>query len=129
MAKTQNPLPKGINASDLDRPSGWAPSFEMWFTAGFGWCIPTVPISHGGQRTYGVRVSNGGVVRMGMGPHVTERVRVFVRENRKSALQQFMDLKAQGESDALTVRDRVSSRRAQGQVERAAGRRSWRWNV
>lgn len=33
------------------------------------------------------------------------------------------------EIDAVSIRDRISSRRAQGQIERALGNRSWHWDT
>lgn len=125
-------LPKGILQSDLKSPRRWrdladGPSdFELWFTPGFGWCIPTLGITSGQHRyrepgiprTYAVRVSDGGTVRIGAGPHVTARLRVYVRKTRLAALQRFLDLRQQGAVRAHTIRDRISTRRAVGQFRR-----------
>jgi hypothetical protein len=147
---TTQPLPKGILTSDLQRPSydakdklvtdyaaNFYGSFELWHTTGFGWCIPTLLISSnshrvarsGSERTYAARVSDGATVRIGMGPHVTERVTVYVRTSRLAALQPFLDAQNAGAGKAGTIRDRISSRRAEGVEMRAAGRSSWRWSV
>ncbi len=149
---TQHPLPAGILKADLARPA-WddkdrlvksygdtpeAPvdNFGLWYTTGFGWCIPTLLISHSRQRvrqtgvqdsrTYAVTL-DGKVVRIGHGPHVGERATVYVRKSRLEALQPYLDLLTKGEADAQQVRDRISSRRAQGVLNRAAGLTSWRW--
>ncbi len=138
---TTNNLPKGINASDLKRPT-WkqvegvdydSRSFELWHTSGFGWCIPTLLIgrARGRQqqdRTYAVTLE-GVVVRIGKGPHVTETLVVYVTRASLARLQPFLTLRTEGAAKAGTIRDRISSRRAQGQEERAAGNRSWRWDV
>ncbi len=51
------------------------------------------------------------------------------QHERASALQQFIDLRTKGQAAAGEVRDRISSRRAQGALERAAGNSYWRWDV
>lgn len=155
MAKqtTKAKLPDGIERTDLDRPAWddkrdklvvtWGDEreapvdrFELWHTSGFGWCIPTLHIANPSRRarTAGVQDSrtyavtlDGKVVRIGMGPHVTERVTVYIRKRRLSALQRFIDLMVKGQGDAQEVRDRISTRRAQGVLHRAAGKTSWRW--
>ena len=132
-------LPAGILASDLkfasyDKCQG-VPfeerTFEIWHTS-LGWVIPTLAIrnARNGQprRTYAVRISDGTVCRVGMGPHVTATHTVYVTKKRYAALAPFITLRAQGLGNAGAVRDRISSRRAQGQVERALGKTSWRWN-
>ena len=142
-----NKLPEGILMGDLVMPknkdgySDWDAlagetgerlQFEMWYTTGFGWCIPTLNISPHNRRvssarTYAVRVDTDGVVRIGGGPHVIERHWVYVKKARLKALQKYVDMQAQGAVDANTVRDRISSRRAQGALNRAKGLTSWRW--
>lgn len=141
---TNNPkrpaLPAGILESDLkqppyvsDNPVPWEDrSFELWHTTAFGWCIPTLLISRGRQyhdRTYAITVEGKNAVRIGRGPHVTATVRVHVTPKRLKALQPFLDLRKEGNARAGEIRDRISSRRAQGQEMRAQGRRSWRWDV
>ena len=115
-----------------------ASSFELWHTTGFGWCIPTLHIANPSRRarqygatpqdarTYAVTL-DGKTVRIGMGPHVQERVTVYVRRSRLGELQKFLDLLVSGQASAQTVRDRISSRRAQGVLNRAEGMTSWRW--
>jgi hypothetical protein len=144
-----NELPTGVLKSDLARPSYDSSvklykgesghdynesQFELWFTTGFGWCIPTLSISRARRanttdRTYAVRVKDGAAVRIGKGPHVTECVTVYVRMSRLKSLKPFLELRLKGQGDAGQIRDRISSRRAQGQVMRAEGRSSWRWDV
>lgn len=148
--KTVHALPAGILPGDLQRPSyddkdklvtnydaNFYGEFELWMTTGFGWCIPTLLISSnsrrvaraGSERTYAARVSDSATVRIGMGPHVTERVTVYVRTSRLAALQPYLDIMTKGAGSAGTIRDRISSRRAQGVEMRAQGRSSWRWDV
>lgn len=137
-------LPKGIVAGDT-KFANYAEregvpyddqSFELWHCRGtIGWVIPTLLIgrasSRRGQttdRTYAVTME-GKPVRVGKGPHVTATVTVYVRASRLAALRPFLDLRQAGAATAGEIRDRISSRRAQGQVERANGRTSWRWEV
>jgi hypothetical protein len=143
--KSKTPLPDGIRETDLKYPSwkskdkvardvGDYGSLTFYETAGFGWCLATLSISRARRsfttdRTYAVRVSDGKTVRVGAGPHVTRTIQVYVRESRRKALQKYTDLHQQGSVSANTIRDRISSRRAEGAEMRAEGRRSWRWSI
>jgi len=124
-------LPKGILASDLKYPKWDAPEseryatqFELWYTERFGWCIPTLFISKArrgsnvNDRTYGISVT-GQIVTMGKGPHVLKTVMVYVKKSRQDALKSFLDLKTKGEAEAGQIRDRISTRRAQGALYRS----------
>lgn len=146
------PLPKDITAKDLTRPGyedkdklarisegpeSWqyrSAEFEMWYTEQMGWCIPTLLISNARRgsnnpaRTYATTLDSK-PVRIGRGPHVKRIVTVYVRESRLSALQHYLDKQSAGAEVSNQIRDRISSRRAQGQVMRAQGRSSWRWDV
>jgi hypothetical protein len=70
---------------------------------------------------------NGKIYRVGRGPHVLSTTTVYVKKSRENALQKFLDLMDKGNADANMIRDRISSRRAQGALHRAAGRSSWTW--
>lgn len=136
---TRPALPTGVKESDLTRPDfrKWTGPYaesvlDLWYVVGRGWCIPTLYIgsSHRQQwlpRTYGVAM-DGSIVTMGGGPHVTHTVKVYNRTARAAALKPLFALKAKGELDASTIRNRIGSRRAQGQLERMAGKSYWRWN-
>lgn len=120
-------LPKGITEKDLKLPS-WKDDdraidrFELWQVNGMGWVIPTLPIGAAkgsyARRTYGVRVEDGQIVRVGQGPHVASTQAVYVRESRKTALQPFLDLKLKGEQDANQIRDNISTKRARSAARR-----------
>jgi hypothetical protein len=145
MTTTTEALPQGINESDLKMPSyksrdktAWTVgdngTLTLYHCQGFGWVIVTLLISGSGRlnnapRYYGIRVSDGAAVRVGRGPHVTRVIRVYIRQSRVKALSHFIQLYNNGMVKAHSTRDRISSRRYQGQVERAAGRRSWRWDI
>lgn len=126
-------LPKGILASDLKYPAykrdGSGPrvieTLEMHYVTTFGWCISTLHIRNAGRRhvhttarTYAVRVHDGSLVRIGLGPHVLKSIRVYVTDKRAPALQHLLDLHAQGEVRANETRDRISTRRAQSASRR-----------
>lgn len=119
-------LPEGIKESDLALPDwkskvkvSW--NFEIWYTARFGWCIPTLLIrgvsgrmaSRGitNERTYATTL-DGQVIRIGLGPHVLARHTVYVKESRLAALQKYVDIQHDGQVKANDVRDRISTRRA-----------------
>jgi hypothetical protein len=144
-------LPADIKALDLKRPGfedadklariktgeeSWQyelATFEMWYTEQMGWCIPTLLIAKASRasttdRTYATTL-DGKQVRIGKGPHVKRVVTVYVRESRLKELQHYLDLQRAGAEVSNQIRDRISSRRAQGQVERQKGKSSWRWDV
>jgi len=98
------------------------------------WVIATLSIGSPGrgrrtfeQRTYGITLA-GNVCRVGGGPHVLRTVRVYIKESRKVALKPLIDLYDRGMADAGMIRDRIGSRRAEGQLRRANGEHSWYWN-
>lgn len=138
-------LPQDILESDLKQPSFKAKGgdalvpdptysgrneFELWYTTAFGWCIPTLAISNakrsGSSRTYATTLE-GKAVRIGHGPHVLHQLRVYVRQSRATALAKYLQLRDGGEIKSNEIRDRISSRRAQGVLHRAEGKRSWYW--
>lgn len=95
------------------------------------WAIATLGIAKGrgnSDRTYAVKVDNGSLVRVGRGPHVKRTVTVYVRQSRAKDLEKLQTLYMSGLTAAGQVRDRISSRRAQGQLMRAEGRSSWLWD-
>jgi hypothetical protein len=127
-------LPAGIKDSDLKAPNwdaddklargkdGYGLSFDLWYTPAMGWVIPTLQIARGrrgyADRTYAVRVDGTGLCRVGQGPHVTAQHTVYVRESRANALAKYVTLLEQGTADSHQVRDRISTRRAQGALYR-----------
>jgi hypothetical protein len=153
MTKVKLPvaLPEGILAKDLERPSfkskdglvsNWDSNhFELWCVAmragPIEWFIPTLLIAKASRRsanttarTYATRVKDGASgYRIGRGPHVKAVVTVYIRKSRAKALQRFLDMRTAGQETAGQIRDRISSRRAQGELMRAQGRRSWEWDA
>lgn len=123
-------LPEGILAADLkmdykkDSEANDYPvdRFELWYTNGFGWVIPTLLINRArrgatADRTYAIAVDGRGC-RVGQGPHVLRQETVYVRPSRIAALQKYLDLKTKGEINANETRDRISSRRMATQARR-----------
>lgn len=99
-----------------------------------GWVLTTLHISKAGKRspgtpdrTYGIGLKDGKVYTVGRGPHVTQVVEVYLRRDNYERLTKYVELWKKGMADAGGIRDRISSRRAQGQQHRAAGRTHWRW--
>lgn len=126
-------LPPGVKTSDLRYPEKGRPvdTLTFYLCERLGWCIAVLPISRGRERSdrvYGVRCDTGTLCRMGKGPHVKKEVTIYIAEDRALPLDRYLKLKRQGEVDANVVRDRISSRRAEGQLHRARGERSWRWD-
>jgi hypothetical protein len=143
-------LPSDIKALDLKRPEfddvdklariptgseSWQyelATFEMWYTEQMGWCIPTLLIAKAGRastdRTYATTLA-GKQVRIGRGPHVKRVVTIYVRESRLKELKHYFDLQRDGAEVSNQIRDRISSRRAQGQIMRQQGHTSWRWDA
>jgi hypothetical protein len=145
-------LPPGVVASDLKYPEcdsgdrldtslgdgGHLTFYEVEGRRVADWCIATLLIGTASRvqrsrgvttdRTYAVRISDGGCVRIGLGPHIKRTVTVYIRKSRAEALKKYADLYTKGAIEANQIRDRISSRRAQGQLERAAGHHSWTWD-
>jgi hypothetical protein len=138
-------LPSGIKASDCSYPKFGEKvpeeermaydvgggQFDLWHVTGYGWVIPTLSICKSNrvrdmsnrERTYAVAVDGGKIVRCGLGPHVTAKVTVYIRKGRVEALKKFLDLRETGEIAAGQIRDRISTRRAQGALYRIG--RGW----
>lgn len=57
-----------------------------------------------------------------------KEVEVHLKQDNVERLRKYLELWTKGMADAGGIRDRISSRRAQGQMERAAGRSYWRWD-
>lgn len=98
-----------------------------------GWCIRTLQIRRARrvqrtERTYAIRCDTQTPVRIGNGPHVLRTVRVYVTDKNIARLQTYVDLQRKGEEDAHTIRDRISSRRAEGTLRRSRGETWWRWS-
>ncbi len=118
-------LPNGILKSDLKyatfeetKELDWEDrSFELWNVKGIGWVIPTLSIRKNrrndyGDRTYAIGVSDKKIYTCGFGPHVLERITVWVRDSRLNSLQMYLDLRREGMEKAGMIRDRMSTRRA-----------------
>ena len=122
-------------SEQVDYEVGDHGQLTFYETAGFGWCLATLSISSSRRgtrttdRTYAVRVSDGASVRVGAGPHVTRTITVYLRKSRLEALKKYIDMYAAGQVAANTIRDRISSRRAEGAEHRANSEHSWRWRV
>ncbi|WP_166297120.1 hypothetical protein [Bradyrhizobium sp. 2S1] len=139
ITKTRKPtaapanLPLGLKAADLAYPKrpkkyDWRKpqpfdvlhTFTLYETERLGWIITTLHIRNPGSRhrsdaqarTYGV-TAEGQVVRVGLGPHVKRTLTVYVTRARAEALQKLVDLHERGLADAGSIRDRISTRRAQ----------------
>jgi hypothetical protein len=95
------------------------------------WAVCTLWISRSRRgttdRTYAIRTDDGTVCRIGAGPHVLQEITVYIRENRVADLAELLRLYDEGSVAAHQIRDRIGSRRAEGQLRRAAGESSWYW--
>jgi hypothetical protein len=133
--KTSNNLPTGVIASDTEYPRAGRRidligCVLVKFSDGdVKWVVRTLNIARGrtSERSYAMGVDDGKVYRVGNGPHVLKEIAVHVTEENKARLALLIQRKAEGEEAAGQIRDRISTRRAQGQLHRAAGRRSWTW--
>ena len=135
---TKSSLPFGLKESDLKWPKRprdykWGKphqtdvlhSIVLYETQRFGWIVTTLLIRNPGRhsrsdaqaRTYGVD-KDGKVVRVGLGPHVLRTIEVHVTRGRAEALKTLSDLYVKGLADAGSIRDRISSRRAQTNLRR-----------
>lgn len=101
---------------------------------GTAWVLTTLLISKPGRRStgsssryYAIGVEDRKLYTVGRGPHVKAEVTVYPSPDNMDRLQKYLDLFAEGLEKAGQTRDRISSRRAQGQLYRAQGRSSWMW--
>lgn len=98
-----------------------------------GWMLTTLAISNARRgssfedRTYAIGVADSKIYTVGGGPHVLTKVEVILTIDNVERLAKYIELWKKGMAEAGSIRDRISSRRAQGQLHRAAGRTSWRW--
>lgn len=132
-------LPLGLRASDLQYPKrpakydwGKPQPFDvlhtvtLYETDRMGWVVTTLHIRNPGRRhrsdaqarTYGVTV-DGTVCRVGLGPHVKRTVTAYVTRARADALAKLVALHEKGMADAGSIRDRISSPRANSMMRRA----------
>ena len=129
------PLPLGLLATDLVRPyygsetKDWREGLSivkripLYFVPSFGWVVATLDISRASRgqstdRTYGIRVDTRETVRVGNGPHVLASYEVLLRKERQEALTELLSLHNEGAVAANNIRDRISTRRAQGALRR-----------
>ena len=126
-------MPPNVQPIDLKYPEGGCNyklgdngCLHFYKTSRFGWCVATLSI--GRDRTYAVTL-DGSQVRVGNGPHVEARATVYLSSANAKRLEKYTDLYAAGVGASNDIRDRISSRRAEGQVRRGRGERSWLWNV
>lgn len=131
--KSKYALPKNIKRADLKYPSNYKKAayvesfsdltggsgFELWYTERFGWVVPTLFIhkARGEQathRSYGVALDGGYLVRVGNGPHILEKHKVYFTKKNKTRLKKnFESVIRNGAIAAHDCRDRISTRRAQ----------------
>lgn len=97
-------------------------SFELWLceqsSGKSHWVIPTLEISRKGAdvRTYAVAADNDSndCFSVGRGPHVKQRLTVYVRVSRLKDLQVYLDRKNKGLIKANQIRDNRSTKMARG---------------
>ncbi len=126
------PMGEGMSYTERKEFMGDLPYyFTFYQTQGFGWVLCTLGIGGKGRgdaaRTYGITVADGKVVRVGRGPHVLKIVEVYVSKKNKDRMARYVELLRKGLAEAGTIRDRISTRRAQGQINRANGMTFWHW--
>lgn len=148
--ETHDELPKGVKKSDIVYPKlgqgfnyserqalGIQDVYSLRFykVKGLGWVLCTLHISNPSRRqssgtaarTYAIGVNDSKLYTVGRGPHVLQEIEVHLKKDNVERLRPLLELHKKGMEDASSVRDRISSRRAQGQLHREAGRTSWTW--
>ncbi len=142
--KTSDVNPKYDSANSLtweDRKAlieraGSDQFYDLTFyqTKELGWVLTTLHISNASRRSssqtarsYGIQLSSEKLCRVGSGPHVLKTVRVTLNKSNLERLSKYVDLWRKGMELAGSTRDRISTRRAQGQAHRANGESSWYW--
>lgn len=138
MTTTDIKLPKNVLQGDLTYPrtpydapddvraaKRVVSTLTLYYTARFGWVITTLEISrarrgsaHQTDRSYGIAVKDQQAVRVGSGPHVLKSITIYVREERREALQYLIDLHEKGMAVAGDARDRRSTRALNSRMSR-----------
>lgn len=148
--KTTRDLPPNVTEADLthdyknalpyaELPDGMTPYLTFYKVPSLGgWILLTLHISNASSkqkargnttaRSYAISVVGEKLCRAGKGPHVTDEVTVYLSKTNIERLRPYTALWVKGMTAAGTTRDRISSRRAQGQQMRAEGRSQWRWD-
>lgn len=124
MLKSDLTYPKNSLQNDKKRV---VHRFQMYHTERFGWVIPTLHIRNASRRsanpnparTYAIAIRDRAICRVGLGPHVTHVVTVYVRKEREEVLKGFLDIMHEGEVRANEIRDQISTRRAVGSFFRS----------
>lgn len=137
-------LPPDIVASDTVPPQfnrktlrsyselqgkGLPATLLFYQTASLGWVLTTLHISNASsrqrargieaERYYAIGVSDSKVYTVGRGPHVKKEISVYIKPSNIDRLRKYLNLYAKGMEDANQIRDRISSRRAQGALRRS----------
>ncbi len=91
--------------------------------ADWGWVLTTLIISGKGRRGstdryYSIGVDDSKIYTVGRGPHVQAVVEVYITTKNRDRLWKYVELHQKGLGEAQTIRDRIGSRRAQGQLFR-----------
>ena len=112
----------GLSEHDANNLS----SLTFYKTDRFGWVLTTLGIRNAGRsatnntaRSYGVSIDTESVVTVGHGPHVTANVTVYLTSKNVARLATYVKLWLKGLSEASSIRDRISTRRAQGALRRS----------
>lgn len=145
-------LPPHVTEADLSYPASGGGAWQLAEAAGLNttvltfylvggagarkseqrWVLCTLNIGGRGrgqtERNYAINVTDGSICRVGRGPHVLQVVEVHLSKSNWTRLQPHVELYLKGLAAAGSIRDRISSRRAEGQMRRMNGESSWRWN-
>lgn len=132
----ERPTTEQLEPLGLPKDGTWPGCLTFYrVPGGPGWVLTTLHISNPSSRakagttarSYGIGVKDSKVYTVGRGPHVDKEVTVFLSAANVARLAKYVALWQEGMEAAGTIRDRISSRRAQGQIYRAAGRTHWNW--
>ena len=126
----QTALPEGVTNSDLVYPK-WDSKEKVIYhltfipSGRFGWAVQTLWINQRQNRSYAATL-DGKIITAGN--QGVKLLHVYVRESRVKHFQKWLDAHQKGLQDAGDIRNRIGSRRAEGQLKRAQGLSSWRWD-
>lgn len=140
MTKDATSLPTNVKEADLKYPSRERVTHTLYCAlvkfspTSSRWVVRTLGISNAnwrnreyGVRSYAIGVDDQKVYRVGKGPHLLRDITVYVHEGNAARLKALVALNEQGAEKAGIIRDRISTRRARGQLMRAEGRSRWTW--
>lgn len=132
LSATKTEFPEGVVKADTQYPK-WrennpvkvVETLTFIRSERFGWVVTTLAINARQNRYYAATLDGETCT---VGNPKSQLLTVYVKESRATQLSEWIKASKAGEERAGEIRDRIGSRRAEGQERRARGETYWRWS-